>query len=357
MKKVFSLLLSFSILFVLLTGCASGDYKKAKALYDKGDYKAAAPIFEELKDYEDSAELLKECYYNNAKALSDAGDYKGAVDLYKKIPDYKDTAVLLETAEKDAKYEEAAKLLTEENFEEAAKLFGEIPGHKDADEKHIEANSKLMLKKYGNVVKAISGKKWFFAGTEDHYVRSVHFADTNAEIKGAFFDGNGSHEVQPETVSYVLTDSQIVLPLAEGQLEIPYQIEGEGIKLGNNGFLTEEEINQQLQGYWALYDRPVVPILGELGRFEYHLRFDDGKIFYEDANEGDNLAPGEYYFTPLEEGTYTICEGFFDTSIEHGHEIFFDIEDGKATPYHYLNKFSRDEKETFPGKDGYTLDW
>ena len=60
MKRKLALLLVFVLVAAVLTGCASdgSKYKKAAKLMEEGNYAEAVQIYEELGDYEDSAELL-----------------------------------------------------------------------------------------------------------------------------------------------------------------------------------------------------------------------------------------------------------------------------------------------------------
>ena len=63
---------------LLLCGCASQDYKKAKSLLEQGDYAGAAEAFEALGDYQDSTDQLTECRYQLALTAMEQGDYEGA---------------------------------------------------------------------------------------------------------------------------------------------------------------------------------------------------------------------------------------------------------------------------------------
>lgn len=60
MKKLVALLLALSMVFALC-GCSSSDYKKAKGLYDEGNYEEAKALFEKLGDYEDSKTYAQSC--------------------------------------------------------------------------------------------------------------------------------------------------------------------------------------------------------------------------------------------------------------------------------------------------------
>ena len=58
MKKVFAAFLVV-VMMLSLCACDASDYKKAMAAYDKGDYKTARELFEDLGDYKDSADMAE----------------------------------------------------------------------------------------------------------------------------------------------------------------------------------------------------------------------------------------------------------------------------------------------------------
>ena len=57
MKRI-AVVLMCAVLCLMLCGCKSSDYKKAKALYEAGDFDGAIAAFSALGDYKDSAALL-----------------------------------------------------------------------------------------------------------------------------------------------------------------------------------------------------------------------------------------------------------------------------------------------------------
>lgn len=70
MKKRIVLIILVLTLSICLTACKSSDYKKAIELQGTGNYQAAADIFTQLADYEDSADHLAGCI-----AMMDAIDF------------------------------------------------------------------------------------------------------------------------------------------------------------------------------------------------------------------------------------------------------------------------------------------
>ena len=91
MKKLFTLILSLVIL-VMITGCDSTDYKKAVSLYESGKYEEAIEMFEELGDYEDSAEKVLDCQYNMAVIAYESEEYISAIKQFAALKDFKDSA-------------------------------------------------------------------------------------------------------------------------------------------------------------------------------------------------------------------------------------------------------------------------
>ena len=94
MKKLMALVLVLA-LAAALTGCASGDYKKAVAALESGDYETAGAMFKALGDYEDSAAQAAECDYQLAVTEKAQGLNRQARELFAALGDYKDSAALL----------------------------------------------------------------------------------------------------------------------------------------------------------------------------------------------------------------------------------------------------------------------
>lgn len=89
MKKWICVLLV--AVFLLLTGCDSQDYEQAQALYQAGDYAAAAKAFEALVDYEDSAQMVKACNYALALELFNGEDWSAAAAAFSALGGYEDS--------------------------------------------------------------------------------------------------------------------------------------------------------------------------------------------------------------------------------------------------------------------------
>ncbi len=103
MKKIGSVFL-FLFLLAGLCGCAVFRYHEARGLMESGDYAAAKEILLENPDYEDSAELIRECDYLTAKNLMEQNEYSAAKEILLTLSDYKDSEDLIPECECKAFY-------------------------------------------------------------------------------------------------------------------------------------------------------------------------------------------------------------------------------------------------------------
>lgn len=127
MKKMLTVLLLAALLFTLV-GCDSKDYKAAEELFAAGDYAAAADMYRELGDYEDSVEKVKRCEYELAAAQQAAGDYAAAREAFLALGDYSDSA---EKA-KACGWELGQEHFTEGRFAEAAEILETLDGYAES---------------------------------------------------------------------------------------------------------------------------------------------------------------------------------------------------------------------------------
>ena len=103
MKRTIALLLACTCLFTfLLTGCDKSDYKKAAALYEKGEYEEAMNLFTALGDYEDSADRVLECKSGMADQLLEAGNVTEALNILRALGDKFDAPTHRRAAAYDA---------------------------------------------------------------------------------------------------------------------------------------------------------------------------------------------------------------------------------------------------------------
>ncbi len=146
----------------------NGNYDKAKALLDAGQYEEAISAFEALNGYKDSAEQLtaakkakadeehaaaeakaeekrlaeearleaeNAAAYENAEALLAAEDYDGAVAAFRKLGEYRDSAQKAadaQSAKLEMLYRQAEALAQEGKYFEAAGVFSQIKDYKDS---------------------------------------------------------------------------------------------------------------------------------------------------------------------------------------------------------------------------------
>ncbi len=120
MKKIAAALLMLG-LAVFLAACSASDYKKAESLVAEEEWDGAREILEELGDYKDSALLLKKCDLGDAEYYMGRGKWKKARAILEDLADeeYEDSAELLE----ECYYEEAAEKFQEGDIEETLKLL------------------------------------------------------------------------------------------------------------------------------------------------------------------------------------------------------------------------------------------
>lgn len=85
-----------AFLIVLFTVILPGNkYEEATTLFNDKKYIEAATLFEELEDYEDSGEKMKESLYLQAVIYRNEKNWDAANPLFERIKDYKDSANLL----------------------------------------------------------------------------------------------------------------------------------------------------------------------------------------------------------------------------------------------------------------------
>ena len=130
------------------------NYSKAMDLKDKGEYKEAITILEDLDDYEDSADQITDCQYLYAKQLIDDGEYSEARDILTALNDYEDSKDQITKCD----YLEAKSWLEEGKYDEAKAVFKRL-GKYEESEKLIQkcdyekANQLLKDKKYADAKK------------------------------------------------------------------------------------------------------------------------------------------------------------------------------------------------------------
>ncbi|WP_337483999.1 SH3 domain-containing protein [Porcipelethomonas sp.] len=98
-------------------------YDEATEYLDNSDYSKASEIFEEIKDYKDSATAL-----NYISTLDGSiTDYDKKVEILESLGDYRDSAKIL----LDLKYEKAAEFAADKNYLEAVNLIDSLGDYGD----------------------------------------------------------------------------------------------------------------------------------------------------------------------------------------------------------------------------------
>lgn len=131
MKKIAAALLMLC-LAVSLAACSASDYKKAESLVAEEEWDGAREILEELGDYKDSARLLKKCDLGDAEYYMGRGKWKKARRILEDLAEegFENSAELLE----ECYYEEAADKFAEGDIEEVLKLLKKAGSGKKARE-------------------------------------------------------------------------------------------------------------------------------------------------------------------------------------------------------------------------------
>ena len=154
MRKRF-LALFCAALLVFLCGCGNSQsksaYNEAEALFESGDFQAAALKFEECGEYKDSGERVIESKYQYARSLLEAGRLKEAKEEFSALGEYKDCSDML----LECDYQEAAELLSRGNYKNAQSAFERLGNYKDSETmilecKYQEALYAIQRKEYSN---------------------------------------------------------------------------------------------------------------------------------------------------------------------------------------------------------------
>lgn len=123
-------------------------YIKANDYMINEKYDKAVEAYEELDDFKDSKELLKEAYYQYGIQLFNLEMYTKAKHMFMALNDYKESDLYLARAsmyaENDSKgvvYREATKLFEEGNYKEAMIYFERLGSYKDSKEMYEKCKS------------------------------------------------------------------------------------------------------------------------------------------------------------------------------------------------------------------------
>lgn len=199
MKKLSLFLLSL-IMLISLTACDSGDYKKAKKLYERGQYSEAAAIFEGLGDYEDSSEKVKQCKYQQALALA-----------------------------------------ADREFDRAIKAFTELGDYEDCTERLAAVQNEKA------VVEAMEGQVWYYNGGSKTKLNSISFDKTSATVVKIVHDGNGKHESGRGSYPYEVGKKCITVKVDDKDLVINYTLKDGVLSLEKTSILVRIKLQKVLK--------------------------------------------------------------------------------------------------------------
>jgi len=112
---------------VIIPNTKSHKYNKAQDLMEEGQYREAESILEELEDYENAEELLRESRYGNAKRLLSIEAFEEAIVILEELGDYEDAQTLL----LEARYGYAKQLMDYLSFKQALEILVELGEYGD----------------------------------------------------------------------------------------------------------------------------------------------------------------------------------------------------------------------------------
>lgn len=203
-------------------------------------------------------------------------------------------------------------------------------------------------KNYDDVKTALANNTWYFNGG-DTALNSITFGEEEATISQVSFDGNGKHDNGSNSLPYTIDDANINIEVEGADpIVIPYTMDGDALKLGD-GYLTLEEIDAGLQGYWTLHKSDTV--MGQSLESEYNLYVNAGQLAAESASKAAGGGAGDFFYYGPDAGTYTLTFGSFDTNMFKGSNWNFTIIDGKPVILHFGDVCT--PSNGFPGPNGY----
>ena len=236
-------------------------------------YSEAIDIFADLGKYEASAEKLKESKYLQAVSYSKKKKYKEAHLLFSEISDFKDSA----EKQQENGYKYARQLMKDEDYSNASEMFWKLEDYKDSEELKNECYLKAAEKYYdeGDFGKSIV---WYekidsFDEEGDVYVKScIKKADDMI--------ANGDYRLALDYLDKIKNDSQA----KEFMKEAKYQYV---LEYKNNTNLTTYEYLKELKsaGY-----KDSVSIYNELYAWKVKVVVNDD----EDDDTTDMISISKY---------------------------------------------------------------
>jgi len=111
-------------------------YRTALAAMKQKRYDEAIGIFEEIRSFDDSSTMIRECHYSKAADLKKAGKYAQAIESFEAAGSYK----MAEEQINDCWYQLGTLHLAAKEFDEAYKAFEEAGEYKNSREMLLEVN-------------------------------------------------------------------------------------------------------------------------------------------------------------------------------------------------------------------------
>lgn len=237
-------------------------YDSAQELLTVGDYDGAITIFNEVKTFSDSEDMILLAKYRKATKLMDEKKYSSAIAVFGEIPDYRDTALRV----KQCNYCIADAYYGQGDFQKAADIFISLGDYYNSAERASQAYLGIatVLAKNGDFDGAVAySEKMTEAHTESLY-------DIFYE-KGAVLYGEGKVAEANKCFSYIKSERS-----KEKVNEIYYQAALD--------LILREKFDEAEKIFSTIPDYKNVP--EELIRIDY-LRamklFDEGK--YDEASD------------------------------------------------------------------------
>lgn len=131
-------------------------YSMANNAVSAGNYEEAISTFEDLADFKDSQEKIKETQYAWAESKLASGDAEGAIELFETLGDYEDSADRIQKIQDSASYEQAEKEFENGNYEEAKTLFENLGNYSDAASRAQECANIIGEEHYSKAMDALN---------------------------------------------------------------------------------------------------------------------------------------------------------------------------------------------------------
>ncbi len=219
-----------------------------------------------------------------------------------------------------------------------------------------------MHQAYKDVYAKLTSGVWFFEAKSSNAVNAVTFTEEKATLKQIYYDDNGPHSTEMD-FDYIVDDKEITILTNksnnitnEKEIKIQYDFSEDTFSLKGD-YLTSEQVEKGLEGYWGLREKSHFSLTGDL-TFEYIYYFKNGNVKYESANEAYGRDDGTYYYYGPYKGTYAVTEKGLEVYVEDAEygslEFGFVISKGKVYMCRY-GKIMSDKYSGFKGEDGFSF--